>query len=598
MPRLLTPEEIAERYSQGYRAEPTEQAGYGSLFGAAVDRAQAGLYGVGEAFGLPLGNARRENQYLGALETQRFYEDTGTPQSFRDIQGVGDAARYVAALGVQSAPPLLGIAAGTALGGPAGALIAGATLGTADVLQNQREQAGYTRLDTALPLGVAYGAVDALTGIGGTLTRGIARRELERNTVRALDELGGVGGVAARTGATFLRRGAEEAAGETLQEGFNQLGRISVDPSVGLFDQDALDRYAESAVAGFALGGVTSAGLGGWRRSEGFQPAPTDLLARRQAAPQYNLITEMQPLQRRIDQSLGSSGQYTIDPVTGLERELSVQELYAIRAGIPLESGVAAAPAPVESTAQPANKSKVFSAEEELLISHGVSNISPRKVELVAEITNRRLDPDSKALEPFWTALAKNKLGNARTILASAIAEANAASSAAVPQPAAPAQPSVSLPGQPASLPATAPAVVGVSSTQGVVSGAQAPQAQQASPQKPQAPAPAASGTAAAGQAPVTIPVAASTPAPAPAAQPVSDTAPTDILANRKAAPVKPAPVESQELALLVDPTEAMRYAEILRATGRESDANAVDEVVDQVTGNVREVPVADDETI
>lgn len=41
-----------------------------------------------------------------------------------------------------------------------------------------------------------------------------------------------------------------------------------------------------------------------------------------------------------------------------------------------------------------------------------------------------------------------------------------------------------------------------------------------------------------------------------------------------------------------------MRYAEILRAAGRESDANAVDEAVDQVTGNVREVPVADDETI
>lgn len=509
MPRLLTPEEIAERYSQGYRAEPTEQAGYGSLFGATVDQVQAGLYGVGEAFGLPLGNARRENQYLGALETQRFYEDTGTPQSFREIEGVGDAARWVAALGVQSAPYMLGIAGGALAGGPAGALAVGATFGTADVLQNQREQAGYTRLDTAIPLGVAYGAVDALTGVGGTITRGIARRELERNTVRALDKLGGVRGVAARTGATFVRKGAEEAAGETFQEGMNQLGRISVDPSVGLFDQEAMDRYAESAVAGFALGGVTGAGLGGWRRSKGFQPAPieddtpTDLLARRQAAP-------------------------------------------------------------VEATAQPANKSKVFSVEEELLISHGVSNISPKKVELVAEIANRGLDPDSEALEPFWTALAENKLGNARKTLASAIAEANAASSAAVPQPAAPVQPSVSLPGQPAGLPATAPAVVGVSSTQGVVSGAQAPQAQQASPQKPQAPAPAAPGTAAAGQAPVTPPVAASTPAPAPAPQPVSDTAPTNVLSLRKSkravdvgalpqaqAYVAPEPVEAPMQAVL-----------------------------------------------
>ncbi len=382
MPRLLSPEEFEEKFGNSVVTDALPRAGLGTAFGAAVDRAQGSLYGIGEAVGLPLGGLRRANQFEADESERRFARDNPlTPQSFRDIETVGDAGRYVAKLGVQSAPYLAGIAAGGLAGGPLGAFAVGSTFGTGDVLDNQRESAGRTNLLTAVPLGAAYGAVDALTGLGGAVARrslGTGIRALDDAGSAALNRMTGFGGYAARGTVSAGKSALTEGVGETLQEGFNQLGRMSVNTNEELFSPDALDRYAESFVGGAALGGVFG-GATGMGRRRSLEQGNFDLTGQGNPTPptvaetqqqQYNLVTQFDPLQDRINQQLGitrtpskdyekqlaamfgePSGQFVQDPQTGVERELSVGELYDLRSGV-VNTQQSAAPAPAPAAQQ------------------------------------------------------------------------------------------------------------------------------------------------------------------------------------------------------------------------------------------------------
>jgi hypothetical protein len=94
MARILSQEEIDAQFGGGFRAE-VSPAGLGTRFGAAIDRSQAGLLGIGEAAGLPLGDLRRQNQFEQEQSMQRYFRDNpNEPQSFRDVEGVGSALRY------------------------------------------------------------------------------------------------------------------------------------------------------------------------------------------------------------------------------------------------------------------------------------------------------------------------------------------------------------------------------------------------------------------------------------------------------------------------------------------------------------------------
>lgn len=381
MPRKLTDEEVASEFGGGFIARP-EASGYGDRFGAAIDRTQASLYGIGEAVGLPLEGRRRQNEFEADRAMQRYYRDTGAPRSFSDVQGVRDFGRYAAGLAVDSGPALAGITAGGLAGGPAGAFAVGATLGTGDVLDNQREQAGTTNLLTAVPLGAAYGAVDALTGVGGLAARraltGTGIRALDRLGSGALDRVSGLKGVAARVGAGAGKSALVEGTGETLQEGFNQLGRMSVDENQVFLDDNSRERFTESFVGGATLGGLLG-GAGGLRRGSTTERPPisesgtTDLLAPAQpvSAP-YNLVTQPEPLQARIDQNLGlqrtgapkdyaaqfaaaaaePSGQYGTDPATGQERALDMGQ-YMSAVADPVDVGVGAASMPTPEAPSP-----------------------------------------------------------------------------------------------------------------------------------------------------------------------------------------------------------------------------------------------------
>lgn len=443
MPRILSQEEIDAQFGGGFRAD-VAPAGLGTRFGAAIDRSQAGLLGIGEAAGLPLGDLRRQNQFEQEQSMQRYFRDNpNEPQSFRDVEGVGSALRYARGLAIDSSPELLTSLATGGVGGLMG-LGRAARIGLAaatnypaavgDILQNQREEAGQTNVGVAGLLGVPYAAAD-LVGLDAALASG----KMARTGIKALDEMRGFRGAAARTGANIAMNAPVEGASETFQELVNQAGRVAVNPNQTLFNPDANERYLESFVGGAALGGLASGAMGGWRRSEQYQ-APqqeTDLLNKQTqqtqapAPQQYGLVTQPQPLQQRIDQQLGigtrttpkdyakqfeeaynePSGQYATDPVTGLEKQLTVGE-YQQMTGASLDLTEAK---PAEAAAATAAQAKIERDPKDLFIRDTLKVIpNQHSRALFDTMLESGIDPQSDLMVPVWNYAAEKYMSKGR----------------------------------------------------------------------------------------------------------------------------------------------------------------------------------------
>lgn len=404
MPQPLSDDEFSNQFGGGFRAAPSP-VGMSGRFGAAVDRTQASLLGIGEAAGLPLGGLRRENQAEADASMQRYYRETGAPRSFSDVSSAGDFGSYVAGLATDSVPAMAGIAAGGLAGGPMGALAVGTALGTGDVLDNQREQAGTTNLASALPLGLAYGATDSLLGVGGMVARrsaGTGIRALDRAGVDMLDGLTGMKGVAARTGATAIKTAGVEAAGETSQEAMNQLGRMSVDDTESFYNERSAENFKESAIGGGLLGGLMGGAAGGWTRSKGYQEnEQRDLLAGQEKVQAEQAQTQQYGLQREqarapVDAALAGffpeveqeaaaaqrrkaymqqfgeaagapSGEFVASPVDGLESQLDMGQMFDQR--VP--------PTPEEQIAKAASDAS-FKAEQEFLQRATTLGVPPK----------------------------------------------------------------------------------------------------------------------------------------------------------------------------------------------------------------------------
>lgn len=279
----LQPEDIA--HDVGYKI-PGKWAARGS---AAIDSYQGNLWGIGEAMGSDYaGRRRRENEAQAEL-ARGFARSQGAISSYKDVGGVRDALDYAGGLAIDSAPYLaealvggvsggssllarggLGLASRAARAG-AGAAVASYPSAVGDVLSAQREEGGKTDLLGAAALGVPYAALNSV-GLEGAL----ARRQLYRSGIEALDNIPGVRGAAARTGVTMGRAGLVEGATETGQELINQAGRNQVNPDAGYFGDAAMDRYGESFVGGATLGGLAGGVGGGWRRSENYAPAAVE----------------------------------------------------------------------------------------------------------------------------------------------------------------------------------------------------------------------------------------------------------------------------------------------------------------------------------
>jgi hypothetical protein len=277
MPRDLTPEEIAAQYGNAYVVD-TPRAGDLTRLGTAWgDRVPAGLYGIGEAMGLPLQEQRLANQFENQETMRRFYQtNPNEPQSYKDISGVGDVGRYAKGLLIDSSPELVtglvtgGVAGGVYGLGGLGRTVAGAAANApsalGDILQNQREAGGRTDLASAALLTIPYAAAD-MVGLEGAVARG----SMMRTGLKRLDDMQGLKGVAARTSANVAMNAPIEGGSETFQEMVNQAARAGINPSERMFSPEALDRYGESFVGGAVLGGGVSGAMGGWRRSEGYQ---------------------------------------------------------------------------------------------------------------------------------------------------------------------------------------------------------------------------------------------------------------------------------------------------------------------------------------
>lgn len=274
----LSPAEIADELGMGSRGGKNKQR-----MSASVDRYQAGLYGVGEAVSGAVGltgvqNWMRSGRVANETEANVASErarNLGAVDSWAQVHTPSDFGDYAVGLGIQSLPymgeALAGGFAGRAIAG-AGRAALGSTVGVTaasypsgmgDILQNQREQSGQTDLLSAAGLAIPYAAANVF-GVEGALARG----QLFRNTVGALDNMNGVRGGLSRAGVTVGRTALTEGASETFQEGMNQFGRMAVDPSETFFNEQSNERFVESFVGGATLGGITGGVAGGWRRSQ------------------------------------------------------------------------------------------------------------------------------------------------------------------------------------------------------------------------------------------------------------------------------------------------------------------------------------------
>lgn len=456
MPRDLTPEEIAAQYGNAYVADAPRAGDLTRLGTAWGDRVPAGLYGIGEAMGLPLQEQRLANQFENQQTMQRFYQtNPNEPQSYKDIGGVGDLGRYAKGLLIDSSPELVtglvtgGIAGGVYGLGGLGRTIAGAAANApsalGDILQNQREAGGRTDLASAALLTVPYAAAD-MVGLEGAVARG----SMMRTGLKRLDDIQGFKGAAARTGANVAMNAPIEGASETFQEMVNQAARGGVSPQERMFSPEALDRYGESFVGGAILGGGVSGALGGWRRSEGYQapnaPQPTQetnlLNPTQPAAPRVQgLVTEPDPLQKRINEQLGigrkpvagkkyasqfeaafnePSGQYVQDPETGIERPLTVGELMQ-RGVAPMDLTVANPAA--TAAAATVVKNVAASRDPQDILLRDTLNVIPNQHSraLLNAMAESGIDPQSKVAEAVWNYAGQKYMTPARLTKALAI---------------------------------------------------------------------------------------------------------------------------------------------------------------------------------
>jgi hypothetical protein len=356
--------------------EIANELGFGSTGGkntqrmsASVDRYQAGLYGTGEALtgavGLAgaseyLGRRRRSNEIEADIASGRARE-MGAVDSFSDVHGLRDFGDYAVGLGIQSLPYMGEAIVGGMTGGLAasrlgltgasainaaratGAAVASYPSSVGDILQNQREQSGQTDLLSAAALGVPYAAANVV-GVEGALARG----QLFRNSVGALDNIRGIRGGLARAGATAGQTALSEGASETFQEGMNQFGRMAVDPSETFFNPESNERFLESAIGGATLGGITGGVGGGWRRSATYTNVPTNVLP--DAAP---IEPGYVPPESLTNTPLTDLPGFASQPQDPLQSSININPNAAIA---PVASGNVAATPPSNSPAKSTGK--------------------------------------------------------------------------------------------------------------------------------------------------------------------------------------------------------------------------------------------------
>ncbi len=162
----------------------------------------------------------------------------GTINSWRDIHGAGDLARFAKETVLSSAPMLAG---GILTGSPT-SMFAMSALPTYAQIRDQQAKTGINDVPGALLASAASGALDVELGVGGAIQRAVGRRAVE--------------GVADG----FLKSTAKTTLSEGFTEGLQQVAQRAGGHQ-DLTSPEAYDEYITNALGGALAGGVTGAAL-------------------------------------------------------------------------------------------------------------------------------------------------------------------------------------------------------------------------------------------------------------------------------------------------------------------------------------------------
>lgn len=423
-----------------------------SRISSAFDSYEGNMYGLGGAVARKVGatgvgewmdKQRISNESAANYANQRSH-DLGGIEDWRDVHGVGDAANWLGGQAAQSAPYVAetagwaladvatggaltpawaaraGAVAPRALGGAGlrsgadfaarrAAMEEGATFGRAamaggaatypssvgDILNNQREAGGEDLLSAAAG-GVPYAAMN-MFGETGVVARGF----------RPLGELNA--GMARRMGVGALRTGTEEAIGETGQEMINQgFGRMAVNPNEQFFSEDAKKRYVDSAIGGFALGGLAG-GVAGIRG-----PRTVD-----QGSYDFTQTDEQKgdPLQLGYSPLAGTPIVFP-DGSVALNSEQELQARYGKGMPAPAADGQQQSTGTLQGTAPaPVQTAASLDAVDQGLTEVGIPLANGKKTRenqraFYQAAVDSGIPLDSDLLVPFWGMVSANKFGD------------------------------------------------------------------------------------------------------------------------------------------------------------------------------------------
>jgi hypothetical protein len=416
----------------------------GSRVSAGIDQYQANLLGLGGAVARKVGagdtaaafDARRvANESAAGYAAQRA-RDLGGIEDFRDVTGVGTGLNYIGGLGAQALPYLGeavagGLTGGLAFGGTAarmgltraaastaGAVGASYPSAVGDVLSAQRD-AGGENLGAAALGGVPYAALNAL-GIEGQLARGM------RPLISA------EGGLGRRLAVAVPTTALAEGLSETGQEVINQYaGRMAVDPNETLFNEAANKRYLDSFVGGATLGGVF--GSVGALRSGRPEEGLIDLTQPDTSAPLGKSITGTDPAALMGNpyansnllggtypaglSAFGNPAQPTTASLLSQETDLTAPAGTAPAGTAPL--GATLVP-PISAASTTPAPSKLFSADEQQLLSMGISP-SGKTLAILPKLMEANLTEEQ--LDSVRTTLAQSKFKQAEKLIKQAAAQ-------------------------------------------------------------------------------------------------------------------------------------------------------------------------------
>ena len=343
----------AYQYALSQAPPPKKEVGLGEAFGIGLERG-VGRFGstITDIIPALAGSAVGADEYAQRQLEEAAAKEAALPaavfDSYKDVGGVGDAAKFVLET-VGEQVPNLGLALGTALtgGAAAPALLGGRALATKaateaakkealklvakqsaagqfagaafgsyalnapEVFQNIYQETGETAPGTALLFGAAAASLDSILPVA--IARNISAPVKAELTKKLLLK-SGMNPSVLRSGAVGLGKGfGLEGVTEGAQEAISIAAERLIDDNPDVFGSKEFDRIMESAVRGAVAGGAfggTGGGIQGAREKsakkreqEAFELAEKELAEEKvKAEAEAKLVANVEEAQAQPEQ--------------------------------------------------------------------------------------------------------------------------------------------------------------------------------------------------------------------------------------------------------------------------------------------------------